>query len=272
MTKPRETFHFNPTYQVKEDWVVGITDLQVYISIFNITEENNEFEHYKFPDENLGSISYEKFRDEIERDLDISDSTPADLQEEIIAPIIIKEYKEHVTKRMEDGGYMNILSGYPESVFQDFESYLRTEIDLVEDDIRLVLDKYNSGFVIHELEPGIYTYKDLSEALFYILQSENPASNSEYLIRLDAITRKTNLVLRPGIIAIRFDEKSFFGNTFGFNHGWDNKNYNEYISQKDVNLSSTNKIHLKCDVIDGSVVNGIRQPILYSFVLDKPSG
>ena len=29
---------------------------------------------------------------------------------------------------------------------------------------------------------------------------------------------------------------------------------------------------MKCDVIDGSVVNGIRQPILYSFVLDKPSG
>ena len=41
---------------------------------------------------------------------------------------------------------MSILSGYPSSVFQDFESYLRTEIDLVGDDIRLVLDKYNSSF------------------------------------------------------------------------------------------------------------------------------
>ena len=29
---------------------------------------------------------------------------------------------------------------------------------------------------------------------------------------------------------------------------------------------------MKCDVINGSVVNGIRQPILYSFVSDKPSG
>ena len=29
---------------------------------------------------------------------------------------------------------------------------------------------------------------------------------------------------------------------------------------------------MKSDVINGSVVNGIRQPILYSFVLDKPSG
>ena len=29
---------------------------------------------------------------------------------------------------------------------------------------------------------------------------------------------------------------------------------------------------MKCDVIDGSVVNGSGQPILYSFVLDKLSG
>ena len=37
--------------------------------------------------------------------------------------------------------YLSGLSKYPGSVFQDFERYLRTEIDLVEDDIRLVLDK-----------------------------------------------------------------------------------------------------------------------------------
>ena len=29
---------------------------------------------------------------------------------------------------------------------------------------------------------------------------------------------------------------------------------------------------MKCDVIDGSVVNGLRQPILHSFVLDKLPG
>ena len=29
---------------------------------------------------------------------------------------------------------------------------------------------------------------------------------------------------------------------------------------------------MKCDVIDGLVVNGLRQPILYSFVLDKKPG
>ena len=114
--------------------------------------------------------------------MDISDITPVDLQDDIKAPNIIKEYKEQVTKRVEDGGYMNILSGYPRSVFQDFESYLRTENDLVEDDIRLVLDKYNSSFTTYELDPGIYIYKDLSKALFNILQQEYTSSDSEILL------------------------------------------------------------------------------------------
>ena len=91
-------------------------------------------------------------------------------------------------------------------------------------------------------------------------------------IEYDDNTIKTKLVARSGIIAIRFDEKSFFNTFLGFTPGWDYKHYDKYSSQKILNLGSTNKIHLKCDVIDGSVVNGLRQPILYSFLLDKKPG
>ena len=73
---------------------------------------------------------------------------------------------------MEDGAYINISAGYTMSIFQDFENYLRTEIDLVEDDIRLVLDKYNSSFITYYLPPGIYTFEDLSEFLIRFLQPE----------------------------------------------------------------------------------------------------
>ena len=50
---------------------------------------------------------------------------------------------------------MNILAGYTSSIFQDFETYLRTEVGLVEDDIRLVLDGYNSIFITYEIQPGV---------------------------------------------------------------------------------------------------------------------
>ena len=272
MIKLRETFHFKPPIQVKGDWMIGLTDLEVYNSIFNITEENNKLQIYKFPDEKVGDIPYTKVSDEVERDLGISDITDADLQDDIIGPIIIEEYVEQVTKRMKDGGYMKILAGYTSSVFQDFESYLRTEVDLVEDDVRLVLDEYNSSFINYELEPGIYTFKDISKALLKILQPEYEGYHNAIDIEYDDNTKKTKLVVRSGIIAIRFDEKSFFITILGFFSGWDYKHYSKYTSQKIVNLGSSNKIHLKCDCIDGSVVDGSRQPILYSFVLDKLPG
>ena len=272
MTRPGETFHFKQPIQIKGDWMIGLTDLEVYNSIFNITEENNKFELYKFPDEKAGGVTYEKVRDEIEKDLDIEDITAEDLQDDIKGPIIIEEYKKQVTKRMKDEHYMNILARYTSSVFQDFESFLRTQIDLIEDDVKLVLDEYNSSFITYELEPCIYTFKDFSEALLNILQIEYPGPSNMINIDFDDITRKTNLVVNIGIIAIRLDEKSFFSNILGFTPGWDYKHYNKYVSQKIVNLNSTIKIHLKSDAIDGSIQDGVRQPILFSFVLGKPAG
>ena len=150
MIEPRETFHFSPPIQFNGDWMIGLTDLEVYNSIFNITTTNNKFEIYDFPDEKFGGISYEKIRDDIEKDLEFSHIAATDLQDDIVGPINFKGHREQATKRMEDVRYINILSDCPSSVSQDFESYLRTEIDLVEDDLRLVLDEYNSSFIIYE--------------------------------------------------------------------------------------------------------------------------
>ena len=79
---------------------------------------------------------------------------------------------------------------------------------------------------------------------------------------------------------LRFNDTSFFHTLLGFTPYWEYKPTNSnrdgipgvYTSSKNLNLSSTNKIHLKCDCIDGSIQDGVRQPILFSFVLDKPSG
>ena len=43
-------------------------------------------------------------------------------------------------------------------------------------------------------------------------------------------------------------------------------------SDKILYLSTIDKIHLKCDVIDGSIQIGFRQLFLFSFVLDKKAG
>ena len=79
---------------------------------------------------------------------------------------------------------------------------------------------------------------------------------------------------------LSFDEKSFFNTSLGFTPYWDYKPANAihadspgvYTSDKFLYLSTKNKTRLKCDAIDGSVRNGIRGPILFSFSLDKPPG
>ena len=108
---------------------------------------------------------------------------------------------------------------YIDSVFQDFESFLRTEVDLIEHEIKLVLDEYNSSFVAFELEPGNYTFKDNSKALFYILQPDYELNNNSVDIENDDIAMKTKLTVRPGIIALGFDEKSFFSSILRFISG-----------------------------------------------------
>ena len=70
-----------------------------------------------------------------------------------------------------------------------------------------------------------------------------------------------------GIIAGRFDEKSFSSTILNFTLHWDYKHYKESTGQK-TNLDRSanfDKIHLKQDCTDGSIVNCVQEPILFSF-------
>ena len=45
-----------------------------------------------------------------------------------------------------------------------------------------------------------------------------------------------------------------------------------YKSDKPIKITRIDKVHLKCNVVDGSIVNGVREPVLYFFALDQPPG
>ena len=86
---------------------------------------------------------------------------------------------------------MLILAMYIDSLFYDFESFLRTQIDLVEDDIKFVLDGYKSSFITYELTPGNHAFKDISEFLLRFLQSEYKRYHNAIDIEFDDITTKS---------------------------------------------------------------------------------
>ena len=175
-------------------------------------------------------------------------------------------------------GYNILTKGCATSPIQDFECYLRIVVGLDGDELQLISKHYNSNFVTYELSPGIYTIKDISEAVYTMGDHEGTLQ-----IKNDDITMKTKPILTgfDGIFGkLRFNKKSFLNTLLGFTPYWDSKLINAinvdsssvYNIEKLLKFGTNDKIHLKSDAINGSVVNGLRQPILFSFILKKRSG
>ena len=142
----------------------------------------------------------------------------------------------------------------------------------------MILKQYNASFVTYELDPANYTIEDLQKIVYPVGDHEGTLQ-----IEYDDLNKKTKPILTcfgGSFGTLRFDENSLFNTLLGFTPNWDYKPTNAihvdsrgvYTNDKVLNLNTIKEIHLKCDVIDGSVINGMRQPLLFSFVLDKPSG
>ena len=140
MLKPRETFHFNPPIHTKGEWMLGLIDLEVYHSIFNITKEKNIFDLYT---DTFDEFSFEELKDEVEEILNIPEITDDHLEDETLAPRIAETYQKLRSDKSKHDGYTILLTGYANSSFRDFETYLRIIIGLEEDDIQLILKQYN---------------------------------------------------------------------------------------------------------------------------------
>ena len=72
---------------IEESLMLGLTSLEVYNSIFNITEEDKKFELYK---DTFDEFSFEELNEKLVEILSISDFTPYQLQYEIKRPVILK--------------------------------------------------------------------------------------------------------------------------------------------------------------------------------------
>ena len=90
---------------------------------------------------------------------------------------------------------------------------------------------------------------------------------------------KSNLKTNQTLL---FSNKSFFYTILGYTHshpgplndieGFYQILAGSYKSNRPINITGIDKVHLKCDCIQSSIVNGIREPILYSFALSSPPG
>ena len=209
MGKPTESFHFNPQIEIKENWMIGLVDLEVYNSIINITEENNKFEIYR---DTPTKFQFLDLKDELEEILGIPHITREHLLDDETASRIIDEYHKLSHEKKNSDGYTILLLNYSISQFRDFESYLRIIVGLNEEDIQLILKEYNSHFITYELSPGIYTKQDISDAV-HTFSGHSDIIEIEY----NDISMKTKIILKYkdfrenfGLGTLRFDKKIFF--------------------------------------------------------------
>ena len=115
--------------------MIGLTSLEVYNSIFKITEDNIEFELYT---DNFDKFSHVELKDEHEEILDFSNITAERLQVKMNVPRLFSAYKKLETKKRRTDGYYMFLLVYSRSPLRDFESYLEIVVGLDEDEIQLI--------------------------------------------------------------------------------------------------------------------------------------
>ena len=241
-------------------------------SVFNITNENNSFSiiipgHYE-------TESAQKTIDELNNLLELRSQNGIELHVEQVRKkrlILINDYSLSSLGMFKD----EILEELKNVKYNDLED-LVYRFKLTYDEIMDLLDlKYiptkKTGYSI---EPNIYNVVDLNNTLKNILPN-----NVKIDITIDDRKHETYLIINQTLI---FTNKSFFYTILGFTQSHqgplnDIEGFYQILpgsfkSDKPINITGNDKVHLKRDCIDGSIMNGIREPILYSFSLDQPPG
>ena len=274
MNKQKQTFSYNPPINVLEEgkWLLGVSFFECTNSVFNITNESNSFSiiipgHYQT-----------EFAEKVIFDLN-------KLLELKSLELHVEEVRKRGNKiKIGDNEYQlsdfdtqntEILEEIKHAKYNDLKD-LVYRMRLSYDEIMDIIDlKYiptkRTGY---SLNPGNYEVIDLNNSLKYILPD-----NVKVNVTIDDIRLKANLKTNQTLI---FFEKSFFYIILGFTRsrsyplddidGFYQLIAGSYKSDKPINITGINKIHLKCDCIRGSIVNSIREPILYSFALSPPLG
>ena len=272
MNKQMQTFSFNAPINLVEQgkWLLGVTWLECTNSVFNMTNENNSFSiiipaHWE-------TEFADKIIDELNRLLELR-SLELDVNEVRKRGNIIKiRDKEYKLSDFDNQKY-EIFQELKNDKYNDLTD-LVYRMQLTYDEIINILDLKSipTKRMGYSIEANIYNVVDLNKTLKNI-----SPNNIKINVSIDERKYKTDLKINQTLI---FTNKSFFYTILGFTQshqgplndieGFYQILPGSYKSNKPINIIGIDKVHLKCDCIDGSILNGTREPILYSFALDQP--
>ena len=274
MNKQMQTFSFNPPTNLVEEgkWLLAVSSFECTNSVFNITNKNNSF----------SIIIPGHYENEVAEQV-INDSKKL---------LELKSLELHVEEVRKRGNIIKIgdkeykLSDFDNQKYEIIEELKKVGYNDLKDLVYRMRLSYNEIMDIldlkyiptkrtgYSLSPGIYEVVDLNNTLKHILPD-----NVKISITIDDIRLKSNLKINQTLI---FTERSCFYKILGFTQSQSyplddiDSHYQiiagSYKSDRPINITGVDKIHLKCNCVQGSIVNGIREPILFSFALSSPPG
>ena len=261
MNKQIQTFLFNPPISLLEEGnhLLVVSSFECINAVFNITNENNSFSiiipgHYR-------NKSDEKTINDLNKLLDLK-----------FLELHVEEVKKRGNKiKIGNNEYklsdcdtqkneiLEKLKNVKYNDLKDLVYRMRLNYDEVMDilDLKYIPTK-RTGY---SLDPGIHEVIDLNITLKNVLPD-----NVKVSVTIDDIRLKSNLKPNQTLF---FTKKSFFYTILGFTRsrsyplddidGFYQLIAGSYKSDRPINITGIDKIHLKCDCIQGSIVNGIRK-------------
>ena len=239
MNKQKESFSFDIPLELPEKWMMGVTSLEVYNTAYNITEKNNKIKLFE-TEKRLKEYKFAtEFIPKIKNLYETSDI------EEIKRLINDVKFKKVIFAK----NYYDDLNKIIDQINQNIKDKTNF-IDL--DGIGSV-----SNCLGIEIPPGAYELIDINNVIQQeLINSCGSLLNSDLKINIEADTISMKSVLTTSY-------SIYFNSELNTLLGFTNKGYSSgtHISEKPVKITTTDKVHLKCDCVDGSIVNGIREQI-----------
>ena len=250
MNKQKESFSFDLPLDLPEQWMMGVTSLEVYNTIYNITEKNNKIKLFT-TEQNLKEYKFAtEFIPKIKNLYETSDI-------------------EEIKKLINDVKFKKVV--FPNNYYNDLNKIINQINQTIKDKTNF-LDLNGIGSVSNclgiEIPPGAYELIDINNVIQQeLIDSCGSLLDSDLKINIEADTISMKSVLTTSL-------PIYFNSELNKLLGFTKTDYTAgtHRSEKPVMITTTDKVHLKCDCVDGSIVNGIREQILFSFNLSAPPG